>query len=65
MFKREGLLVFFNPVLLLSNFTYRVHFFGKNTNPDSESKRGFFVSLVKSKKDYESKESACDEVSMD
>ena len=30
--------------------TFRVHFFGKNPNPDSESKKGFFVSLVKSKK---------------
>ena len=29
---------------------YRVHFFGKNPNPDSESKNGFFVSLAKSKK---------------
>ena len=28
----------------------RVHFFGKNPNPDSESKSGFFVSLAKSKK---------------
>ena len=28
----------------------RVHFFGKNPNPDSESKKGFLVSLVKSKK---------------
>ena len=28
----------------------RVHFFGKNPNPDSESKNGFFVSLAKSKK---------------
>ena len=28
----------------------RVHFFGKNPNPDSESKNGLFVSLAKSKK---------------
>ena len=28
----------------------RVHFFGKNPNPDSESKNEFFVSLTKSKK---------------
>ena len=27
-----------------------MHFFGKNPNLDSESKKGFFVSLVKSKK---------------
>ena len=32
----------------------KVHFFGKNPNPDSESKKGYFVSLVKSKTDYES-----------
>mgnify|MGYP001799930688 CR=1 FL=1 len=30
--------------------TFRVHLIGKNPNPDSESKKGFFFSLVKSKK---------------
>ena len=30
--------------------TFWVHFLGKNPNPDSESKNGFFVSLAKSKK---------------
>ena len=29
--------------------TLRVYFFGKNPDPDTESKTGFFVSLVKSK----------------
>ena len=41
----------------------RVHFFGKNPNPDSESKNGFFVSLAKSKKG--SNESMRDEDSVD
>ena len=37
--------------LLLQGYPQlRVHFFGKNPNPDSESKNGFFVSLEKSKK---------------
>ena len=31
---------------------FRVHFFGKNPNSDSESKNGFFVSLAKSKKGF-------------
>ena len=44
----------------------RVHFFGKHTNPDSESKKGFFVSLVNSKKKvYESNEFARNEDSVD
>ena len=34
----------------LESGSIRVHLFGKNPNPDSESKNGFFVSLVKSKK---------------
>ena len=34
-----------------------MHFFGKDPNPVSESKNGFFVSLAKSKRDYESNES--------
>ena len=37
-------------VELIKSRTLRVHFFGKNPNPDSESKNGFFVSLAKSKK---------------
>ena len=46
--------------------TLRVLFFGKNPNPDSEPKKEFFVSLVKSKNGlYESNESARDEDSMD
>ena len=32
------------------NFFITVHLFGKNPNPDSESNKEFFVSLVKSKK---------------
>ena len=34
----------------LTATAFRVHFFGKNPNPDSESKNGLFVSLAKSKK---------------
>ena len=49
----------------LFNGYLRVHFFGKNPNPDSESKNGYFVSLANSKKDYESNESVRDEDSMD
>ena len=43
-FKREE-----NSVSYLDD-NLRVHFFGKNPNPDSESKNGFFISLAKSKK---------------
>ena len=38
-----------NEHLINPDKTY-VHVFGKNPNPDSESKKGFFVSLLKSKK---------------
>ena len=52
-------------VELIKSRTLRVHFFGKNPNPDSESKNGFFVSLAKSKKGLESNESIRDEDSVD
>ena len=42
-----------------------VHFFGKNPNPDSESKNGFFFLWQNPKRDYESNESVRDEDSMD
>ena len=42
-----------------------MHYFGKNPNPDSEYKNGFFVSLANPERDYESNESVRNEDSMD
>ena len=62
--KRDPILVQFSMITRLYP-ELTVHFFGKNPNPDSESRNGFFFFWQVPIRDYESSESVRDEDSMD